>query len=134
MFHYFSKIKHMPPPPHPQIQIYLLNGIFYTMLHECVHSCGISCIYRQGSMDFVELYFQLPGIMHVVMGLCYNSVISIAILISYTISYEIMYIALDMFYCDSHILIHIIYLVLRHSWRSVLVLAIHLAMLTNSPQ
>ncbi len=34
------------------------------MLQGCVHSGSISCIYRQGSMDFVEL----PGIMHGVMG------------------------------------------------------------------
>ncbi len=31
------------------------------MLQECVHSGGISCMYRQGSMD---LGLQMPGIMH----------------------------------------------------------------------
>ncbi len=34
----------------------------------------------------------------------------VAILISFTISYEIVFITLEMFYCDRHMSIHIIYL------------------------
>ncbi len=40
-----------------------------------------------------------------------------AILVSFTISYEIVFITLEMFYNDSDISIHIIYLALRHSCR-----------------
>ncbi len=44
-----------------KIKIDLLDGIVYIMLHECVHGGGISCIYRKGSMGFVDLYFNLLG-------------------------------------------------------------------------
>ncbi len=101
------------------------------MLHECVHSGGISCIYRKGNMGFVHLYFNYLGSCIVSWGLCYNSVIGNAILISFTISDEIVFITLEMFNCDSHISIHIIYLALRHSCRSVLVLAMKLAILNS---
>ncbi len=48
-------------------------------------------------------------------------------------SYEIVFITLEMLFLDRHISIHIIYLDLRHSCRSILVLTIHLVMLTNIP-
>ncbi len=103
------------------------------MLDECVHSGSISHIYRKGSMGFVDMYFNCLGLCIVSWGLCYNSISGNAILISFTISFEIVFIILEMFYCESHISIHIIYLALRHSCRSLFVLAIHLAMLPNNP-
>ncbi len=113
--------------------MHIFDGIFYIMLHECVHSGVISCIYRKGSMGFVYLYFNCLGSCMVSWGLCYNSIIGNAILILFTISYEIVFITLKMLYCDRHISICIIYLALRHPCRSVSVLAIYLTMLTNSP-
>ncbi len=42
--------------------------------------------------------------------LCCNSIIGNAILIPFTVSYEIIFITLEMFYWDSHISIYVIYL------------------------
>ncbi len=47
----------------------------------CVHSGGISCIYRKGSMGLVDLYFNSLRSCMVSWGLGYNSINGIAILI-----------------------------------------------------
>ncbi len=70
-------------------------------------------------MSFVDLYFNCMGSCTVSWGLCYNSIIGNAILISFTISYEIVFITLEIFCCDSYISIHIICLALRNPCRSV---------------
>ncbi len=82
-------------------------------MHECVHSCGISCIYRKGNMGFVDLCFNCLGSFMVSWGLCHNSIIGNAILISFTISCAIVFITLEMCYSERHISIHIIYLALK---------------------
>ncbi len=134
---FFSKLKHMhpsaPPPTHTQINVHPLDGIFYIMLPECVHSGGISYMYMQGSMYLVDLHYNCLGSCMVSWGLCYNSIITNVILISYKINYEMVFITLKMLYCDGHVSIHIIILALRHSCSSMLVLGITLVILTNIP-
>ncbi len=54
-------------------------------------------------MGFVNLYFNRLGSCMVSWDLGYNSVISNAVLISFTINYKIVFITLEMFYCDRYI-------------------------------
>ncbi len=76
--------------------------------------------YRKESMGFVDLYFKCLGSCMVTWGLCYNCIIGNAILISFTISYEIVFITLEKFYCDKYISIYITYLALRFTERPAL--------------
>ncbi len=68
---FFFTLRHIHAP-----QSSPLYGIFYIMLQECVHSGGISCIYMQGSMDWVDLYYNCLDSCMVSWGLCYNAIIS----------------------------------------------------------
>ncbi len=87
------------PPPNKRSPV---DSIFYIMLQVIVHIGGISCIYRQGSMDLVYLYYSCRESCMVSCGLCYNTIISNAI-------YHIKSVMklYWMFYYDRHISIHI---------------------------